>query len=251
MKHSFVAGTKVKMADGTLRNIEDVTAGDLVLNAQPGSTTTERHSVELTHRTTTDTQFTDLTVATNSGRHTLTGTSNHPFYDLTTRSWTDAGQLQAGDHLQTADHGTVTVLGTTTYTKPQITYDLTIAGLHTYFVMAGNDPLLVHNISCRTITTGVLKHVRDDHLWGGTYHLKGDMRNVFAQGIDGTKVEQLIREAAQYGKEVPRTKNDPRGGNYIDYAWDDITTGALGQNGIRLVVDEFGNLKTAMPANVW
>ncbi|MEW5352706.1 hypothetical protein E0E62_09540 [Streptomyces sp. 16-176A] len=251
IKHSFVTGTKVKMADGNVREIQDVTAGDMVLNAQPGSTTVERHYVALTHRTTTDTRFTDLTVATENGRHTLTSTTNHPFYDLTIGSWTEAGQLRTGDRLQTTEHGTVTVQGVTSYTKPQVTYDLTVAGVHTYFVMAGDVPLLVHNISCRTITAGALKHVRDDHLWGGTYHLKGDMSNVFAQGIDGTKVQQLIQEAAQYGTEVPRAKGDTRGGNYIDYAWDNITTGVHGQNGIRLVVDEFGNLKTAMPRHIW
>jgi hypothetical protein len=77
------------------------------------------------------------------------------------------------------------------------------------------------------------------------------MQNVFAQGIDGNKLKQLIDRAAQYGHEVPRPKNDPRGGNFIDYAFDDITTGAHGQNGIRLFVDEFGNLKSAQPQNVW
>ncbi|MFE3410905.1 polymorphic toxin-type HINT domain-containing protein [Streptomyces mirabilis] len=251
LKHSFVAGTDVMMADGSLRDIEDVTAGDQVLNAQPGATASERHRVDLTHRTTTDTRFTDLTVSTWSGRRTITGTSNHPFYDLTTGSWTEAGQLTAGHRLQTLAQGTVTVLDVDTYSKPQVTYDLTVEGVHTYFVMAGAAPVLVHNINCRTITAGALKHVNDDHLWGGTYHAAGDMKNVFAEGIDPTKVKHLIEEAAKFGKEVPRAKDDTRGGNYIDYAFDDITTGANGQNGIRLVVDEYGNLKTAMPKNVW
>jgi hypothetical protein len=251
LKHSFVAGTKVKMGDGSLRPIEDVTAGEQVLNAQPGGTTAERHGVALTHRTTSDTRFTDLTVATPTGQRTITGTSNHPFYDLTTGSWTDAGRLTAGHRLQTLDHGTVTVVDVASYTKPQVTFDLTVEGVHSYFVMAGDSPLLVHNISCRTITDGALKHIRDDHLWGGKYHQAGDMRNVFAEGIDGNKLKQLIERAAQYGHEVPRPKNDPRGGNFIDYAFDDITTGANGQNGIRLFVDEFGNLKSAQPQHVW
>jgi hypothetical protein len=251
VKHSFVAGTKVKMADGSLRAIEDVTAGQQVLAAQPGASTAEGHDVVLTHRTTGDTHFTDLTVATKSGRRTITGTSDHPFYDLTTRSWTDAGNLDAGHRLQTLDHGTVTVLDVASYVKPQVTYDLTVDGVHTYFVMAGDTPVLVHNINCRTITDGALKHIRDQHLWGGKYHEAGDMGNVFAEGIDATKLKKLIEEAAQHGDEVPRAKGDTRGGNYIDYPFDDVTTGVNGQNGIRLVVDEHGNLVTAMPRNVW
>lgn len=251
LKHSFVTGTQVKMADGSLRAIESVTPGEQVLNAQPGATTAERHRVVLTHRTTSDTQFTDLTVTTPSGRRTITGTSNHPFYDLTTGSWTDAGRLAAGHRLQTLDHGTITVVDVTSYTKPQVTYDLTVEGVHSYFVMAGDSPLLVHNISCRTITDGALKHIRDQHLWGGKYHEAGDMGNVFAEGIDAGKLKKLIEEAAQFGREVPRAKGDSRGGNYIDYAFDGVATGVHGQNGIRLVVDDYGNLVTAMPKNIW
>ena len=71
------------------------------------------------------------------------------------------------------------------------------------------------------------------------------MQNVFAQDIDGTELE-----AAQFGHEVPRSVNDSPGANYIDYAFDDVTTGAQGQNGIRLALNEFGNLITAMPRNV-
>lgn len=251
LKHSFVAGTRVKMGDGSLRAIEDVTAGEEVLNASPGGRTAERHSVALTHRTNGDTRFTRLTVATPSGWRTITGTSNHPFYDVTTGSWTDAGRLRAGHRLQTLDHGTVTVVAVTSYTKPQVTFDLTVEGVHSYFVMAGASPVLVHNISCRTITEGALKHIRDQHLWGGKYHEKGDMGNVFAQGIDAGKLKKLIEEAAQFGREVPRAKGDTRPGNYIDYAFDNVATGANGQNGIRLIVDDYGNLTTAMPKNVW
>lgn len=251
VKHSFVVGTMVKMADGSVRAIENLTAGDRVLDAQPGDPAVQRHDVVLTHRTTTDTRFTDVTVATPGGRRTLTGTSDHPFYDLTTRSWTDAGRLRAGDRLQTPDHSTVTVADVTSYTKPQVTYDLTVEGIHSYFVAAGDTAVLVHNISCRTITKGALDHIADQHLWGGKYHADGVMQNVFAEGIDATKLKKLIEEAAQFGKEVPRAKGDPRGGNYIDYAFDDVTTGVHGQNGIRLFVDEFGNLKSAQPKNVW
>ncbi|MET7451063.1 Hint domain-containing protein [Streptomyces sp. NPDC005574] len=251
LKHSFVGGTKVKMADGSLRAIENVTAGEQVLNAKPGATTAERHGVALTHRTTSDTRFTEVTVATTSGLRTIAGTSNHPFYDLTTGAWTDAGRLSAGHQLQTLGHGTVTVVGVASYTKPQVTYDLTVEGVHSYYVMAGASPLLVHNISCRTITDGALKHIRDQHLWGGKYHEAGDMGNVFAEGIDAGKLKKLIEEAAQFGREVSRAKSDTRGGNYIDYPFDEVTTGVNGQNGIRLIVDENGNLVTAMPKNIW
>ncbi|MFD4791766.1 hypothetical protein ACFWN1_32985 [Streptomyces sp. NPDC058459] len=94
----------------------------------------------------------------------------------------------------------------------------------------------------RTISEGALEHIANKHLWGGEYHAKGEMQNVFAQEIDAGKLNKFIEETAQFGEEVPQG---------IDYAFDDVTTGVQGQNGIRLFVDEFGNLKSAQPKDVW
>jgi hypothetical protein len=35
-----------------------------------------------------------------------------------------------------------------------VTYDLTIHGLHTYYVVAGDTPVLVHNSNCESIALG-------------------------------------------------------------------------------------------------
>jgi hypothetical protein len=146
--HSFAAGTGVLMADGRVEPIQDVRVGDLIENAQPGAPGgVEVHRVEQTHRTTTDTDFTALTVDTPTGRSTITGTQNHPYYDLTRHAFVDAAQLAVGDQLQTTG-AVATVAGVHNYTSSMVTYDLTIDGLHTYFVEAGGTPVLVHNDSC-------------------------------------------------------------------------------------------------------
>jgi RHS repeat-associated protein len=144
--HSFAAGTEVRMADGTTELIQDVKVGDEVENAQPGGRV-EHHRVDQTHKTLTDKDFTDLTVTTPTGPKTITGTQNHPYYDLTAKAFVNASQLKPGDHLQTDDTESVTVQAVRNYTSSMVTYDLTIDGLHTYYVVAGDTPVLVHNDS--------------------------------------------------------------------------------------------------------
>lgn len=142
--HSFAADTEVLMADGTDKAIQDVAVGDEIKNAQPDGPN-EKHRVDEIHKTLTDTDFTDLTVSTPTGPRTITGTQNHPYWDATTGKFTIASQLKPGDHLQTDDAGAVTVLTVRDYVSSMVTYDLTIDGLHTYYVVAGDTPVLVHN----------------------------------------------------------------------------------------------------------
>jgi hypothetical protein len=73
------------------------------------------------------------------------------------------------------------------------------------------------------------------------------MKNVFADGIDKTRFRSMVDEAIENGVRVPRSKSDPRGGYYIDYNFGDIEVGAMGQNGMRIAVDDAGNFVTAMP----
>jgi hypothetical protein len=143
--HSFAAGTQVLMAADTTEPIQDVHVGDLVENAQPGGGN-EVHKVDQVHVTTTDTDFTKLTVSTPTGPKTITGTQNHPYYDQSIGAFVNAANLKPGDRLQSIDAGAnVTVLSVEDYTGHMVTYDLTIDGLHTYYVVAGETPVLVHN----------------------------------------------------------------------------------------------------------
>ncbi|ACU71256.1 Hedgehog/intein hint domain protein [Catenulispora acidiphila DSM 44928] len=144
--HSFSGATRVLMADGSTKAIAEVGVGDLVENAEPGGRA-EVHRVDQVHTTTTDAAFVDVVVASAApgGGGTLTGTANHPYYDATAGGFVDAGALRAGDRLQSAGGGQATVSGVHARFGPLVTYDLTIDGLHTYFVVAGSAPVLVHN----------------------------------------------------------------------------------------------------------
>ena len=143
-EHSFSGSTRVLIADGSTKAIADVRVGDLIRNARPNGGT-EIHRVEQVHITTTDTDFVDVVVTTRTGAATITGTANHPFYDLSRAGFVEAGDLHAGDLLQTGSGGPATVDSVRAQVGPLVTYDLTIDGLHTYFVVAGDTPVLVHN----------------------------------------------------------------------------------------------------------
>ncbi|MYS52373.1 hypothetical protein GTW46_20280, partial [Streptomyces sp. SID6013] len=56
-----------------------------------------------------------------------------------------ARNLAAGMTLRTPDGTTVRVISNRAYTKHARTYNLTVEDLHTYYVLAGETPVLVHN----------------------------------------------------------------------------------------------------------
>lgn len=95
----------------------------------------------------------DTTTATTAAAGSLTTTFHHPFYDITQQSFVDAEYLKAGDELQTPT-GHAEVTGVTLFHANTTTYDLTIGDLHTYYVVAGDTPVLVHNCGGTETTNG-------------------------------------------------------------------------------------------------
>jgi hypothetical protein len=81
---------------------------------------------------------------------TVTTTYHHPFYDITQAAFVEAQDVHVGDRLQTPG-GTAHVSSVRLYHQDATTYDLTIGDLHTYYVEAGDTPVLVHN--CTTPNT--------------------------------------------------------------------------------------------------
>ena len=151
--NSFNGSTPVLMSDGTSKSIDQVKVGDTVADAVPGAflgLPDQHHTVTAVHVTYTDHDYTDVTVNTARGPATITGTAHHLYWDATTHSWTEADQLHLGDQLQTSNDVTVSIIALRNYTATMVTYNLTIGTLHTYYVVAGDTPILVHNTQCRT-----------------------------------------------------------------------------------------------------
>ena len=150
--NSFLPGTKVLMADGTAKPIDQLATGDSVVSTDPQTGATKAEPVTQTITTPDDQEFTDLkltlaasTVAV-APTTSITSTQHHPYWDATTNRWTDAADLKVGDHLWQPDGSVVTVESVRSYqTAPQTTHNLTVDQFHTYYVLAGNTPVLVHN----------------------------------------------------------------------------------------------------------
>ncbi|SFH19280.1 intein C-terminal splicing region [Streptomyces mirabilis] len=79
------------------------------------------------------------------GADHLVTTWHHPFWDATHHHWTDAHNLTPGTKLRQADGTTVVIRGVRNFHQHTTTYDLTVGTLHTYYVLAGATPVLVHN----------------------------------------------------------------------------------------------------------
>ncbi|GAA1937622.1 hypothetical protein GCM10009837_74850 [Streptomyces durmitorensis] len=219
--NSFLPGTPVLMAGGTAVPIEQVREGDEVLSTDPGTGHTEGQPV------------TDLIVGSgeknlvkvgvdvdgDSGDRTasVTATDQHPFWTGSLDQWTNAADLAPGMTLRTASGVPARVDAVTSWrARPQEVRNLTVAGTHTYYVLAGGTPVLVHNAApCRLITSAIGK----DSLLAKAAHQAG--RNQAVQrDLDGL-FEQLSR-----GNMNPGLGSKALAGTDITYA--------RGRNGGRL-----------------
>ncbi|WP_369185833.1 RHS repeat-associated core domain-containing protein [Streptomyces sp. Y1] len=156
---SFPAETKVLLADGTAKPINQIAVGDQVAATDPQTGSTAGEPVTQSIITPDDKDFTDLQLAVSvtanpqatvdsatASTVTLTSTQYHPYWNIATKRWTDAAELHAGDQLLTAAGGSATVTSVRNYTvDPTPAYNLTVNQLHTYYVFAGATPVLVHN----------------------------------------------------------------------------------------------------------
>ncbi|MER8013261.1 polymorphic toxin-type HINT domain-containing protein [Streptomyces griseoluteus] len=163
--NSFPGSTQVVLADGSRKALRDVRTGDLLLAADPA---TGRERGEPVTRTFQHDAIglVDVTL-TEGGR--LTSTPGHRFF-VTGRGWTMASDLRPGDILSTPDGGrTVATLTDRHQTRPRPVYDLTVSGLHTFFAVAGDSPVLVHNCNDLVVdgrTFPGLAHTLDEHTAG-------------------------------------------------------------------------------------
>ncbi|MFJ4964309.1 polymorphic toxin-type HINT domain-containing protein [Streptomyces sp. NPDC088729] len=143
--NSFLAGADVLMADGTVKDIEDIEEGDLVLATDPETGETAPRKVTHLIRTQGDKNFNELSISADSGVEKIAATFEHPFWSPSEQRWVLARALTVGMSLQTEDAQTALVIGNRAFEKRERTYNLTIADLHTYYVLAGETPVLVHN----------------------------------------------------------------------------------------------------------
>ncbi|MFG2146843.1 polymorphic toxin-type HINT domain-containing protein [Streptomyces sp. NPDC048696] len=141
----FLAGTKVLMGNGAAKNIEDIKPGDHVLATDPLTGKTGPHQVNRLVITENDKHFNELTITTHNGTKKLTATYEHPFWSPSAQRWIKASELTPGTILLTSNGSTASIQTNHPFSQHARTYNLNIAELHTYYVLAGTTPVLVHN----------------------------------------------------------------------------------------------------------
>ncbi|MGW2116114.1 DUF5615 family PIN-like protein [Streptomyces zhihengii] len=218
----FLAGTDVLMADGSAKDIEDVELGDKVQAKDPESGKSGARTVTALIRTEGDKHFNDLAIVTADGIETLTATHEHPFWSPSEERWVEAKDLAAGATLLTDDGHTVIVTGNRAFTKHARTYNLTVDDLHTYYVLAGEIPVLVHNSNCPSgsaaaamrgllakkagFTGNGQRIIVDENMsprFAAQLRDAGyDARSVQEMGLRGTQDPELMRFAEQVGARV-------------------------------------------------
>ncbi len=190
--NSFPAGTLVRLADGSTKPIDQLELGDMVLATDPQTGETRAEPVTDTITGYDDVEFTELTLdrATGGETPTVTSTAHHAYWDETARKWVDALDLKVGDQLQTADRTLATIVATRTYgTPPSTAHNLTVANLHTYYVVAGSTPVLVHN--CGTDDTAVHLDLTYKEGWDDAQKVAADGKVAYLDGL--AKSEDLVK----------------------------------------------------------
>ena len=147
--NSFTPDTPVLLADGTRKPIAQIAVGDVVLASDPTTGKTEPRPVTdlITGEGTKD--LVTITVDTDGDQGdatgTLTATAGHPFWVEAEQEWTEARNLRPGTWLRTSAGTYVQVAAVRPHTERKRVHNLTVADIHTYYVMAGDTPILVHN----------------------------------------------------------------------------------------------------------
>jgi hypothetical protein len=145
-RNSFTPDTPVLMADGSTKTIAEIRVGDLVLATDPATGKTKAEKVTALHNN-RDHAFADLTVGAPGSTAVIHTTAEHRFWDESSRTWIVAAALPVGDTLHTPSGAAVPVADVRTFAGLHHMRNLTVAEIHTYYVLAGTTPVLVHN-SC-------------------------------------------------------------------------------------------------------
>ncbi|MEV0006125.1 RHS repeat-associated core domain-containing protein [Micromonospora sp. NPDC050980] len=172
---SFTPDTKVLMADGTAKPLSDIRVGDKVLATDPQTGRTGPEVV--THIWIHEDALQDLEV----DGHIVTTTGDHPFWNARSGLWQRADALPRDARLSTTTRRLLSVGSLDSSKHVGLAYNLTVNGPHTYYVIAGTTPVLVHN-TCGDGLDDVSRNIAN-HANGEALRPNGDGTH-FVRGVD-------------------------------------------------------------------
>ncbi|MGW0362174.1 RHS repeat-associated core domain-containing protein [Streptomyces sp. NPDC002990] len=207
--NSFLPGTKVLMADGSTKPIEDVKIGDSVRAADPqtGEAGAETVAGEIIGHG--DKKLVQVTIGIDGDRGTAeasgTATAGHPFWVEELGEWVDATDLDTGEWLKTGSGAYVQIAAVKRWMAPSTTvHNLTVGNLHTYYVLAEDTPVLVHNNNCRTAsqykdTTEAKARMRNVTTDVGPMEFAANLEASGWTGIDRSPTTiEIVKDGSQY-----------------------------------------------------
>ncbi|HWL35073.1 MAG TPA: polymorphic toxin-type HINT domain-containing protein [Frankiaceae bacterium] len=235
--NSFVPGTLVLLADGSTKPIEDVDIGDEVVATDPQTGETAAKPVI---RLITGDGVKHLVDVEIDGE-VVTATDGHPFWVDDAGRWVPAAALRAGDDVLTARGERRTVGTATLRTEVRRVHNLTVDGIHTYYVLAGDDPVLVHNCMPANLDELGEAYIKDRHMVGGTQI--DNTKGVFNKDVD-------LQELAEKSDNFPGQEQLNGGCARVCVADDvigtDVETG-LPTKVYTVITDRFGGVDTMHP----
>ncbi|MCZ0991799.1 polymorphic toxin-type HINT domain-containing protein [Streptomyces diastatochromogenes] len=147
LRCSFTPATPVLVAHGKTKPISEIKTGDEVEAADPANGKHKGLRKVTATLINHDYDLVDLRIQHPDGSvTTLHTTAEHPFWDDTLHTWVPAGELRTGHNLNTASDHHVRVAAVIPRHGDRDMYNLTVDDLHTYYVLAGATPILVHNV---------------------------------------------------------------------------------------------------------
>ncbi|CAM3570356.1 RNase A-like domain-containing protein [Nocardiopsis gilva] len=158
--NSFLPGTPVLLADGTTAPIENVAVGNEVWAFDPLTGEEGPRPVTATITGSGEKTLVEITTVDDEGdTGSVTATDEHPFWVPDVAEWVDAIDLEPGTWLRTSSGTWVQVTATKVHTAANAqVHNLTVGGLHTYYVGTIGASVLVHNKSGCVPGGGLRKH---------------------------------------------------------------------------------------------
>ncbi|PAZ09310.1 hypothetical protein CLM62_47305 [Streptomyces sp. SA15] len=219
LTNSFTPDTKVLLADGSTKAIKDLKPGDKVQATDPETGTTEAKTIDATIKGKGAKHLVKVTVDTDGTKgtktSTVTSTDGHPFWVPELSEWINATDLRTGQWLRTGAGTRIQITAVERRTQQATVHNLTVSDYHTYYVLAGATPVLVHN--CNTA---------DPHSLKPTHEIEGNAST----------------------KRVKAMRDDMRNG---DFDWEQSPISVVThEDGAQYVVDGHHRLAAARMANV-
>ncbi len=134
-----------QLANGTTKPIADVKVGDQVEATDPTTGKTSAHFVTAV-KVHDDRDLMDVSVKAADGQTGVLHTNaHHIFWDDSKHEWLRVDQLQVGDRLVTSDGAGAQVSSLVAVPGHQRMWDLSVEGIHSFYVETGHGAVLVHN----------------------------------------------------------------------------------------------------------